>query len=138
MHKKIYQLTEVVYGSTQQTKERIGQISDGYHTFDELYHYRALYHAGFINAERNMNQHKSRKHSDGNFCFDAGGEWFVVVMDLPTGQITNHYHADYWDLFKCEEREIADEWDGHTPQEAAERLEKYLKGDYDVSPNTKR
>jgi hypothetical protein len=129
-HDKIYQLTEVVHGSVQQTKTDIGEISDGYHTFNELYHYRALLHAAWINSERFLKQHKSRKHSDGKFCFDADGEWFVVVIELPTGQFTNHYHSDYWDLFNIPEQETADEWDGHTSREAAERLEKYLKGEY--------
>ena len=31
-----------------------------------------------------------------------------------------------WDLFQIPEKEIADEWDGHTPQDATERLHKYL------------
>lgn len=130
---KFYQLVELVPDSTVQTKTDIGEISDGYHTFNELYHYRALYNAAFFNESKNYkgtNTHKSRKHSDGKFCFDADGEWFIVITDLPTGQISNHYHADYWDLFKIEERETADKWDGHTPKEAAERLEKYLRGDW--------
>lgn len=102
------------------------KVSDGYHTFAELYHYRALYNAAWLNAERNLGQHKSRKHSDGKFCFDADGEWFVVVVQLPTGQITNHYHSDYWGLFDIPEKETADEWDGHTPEEAAKRLSDFM------------
>ena len=112
---------------------KIEDVSDGYHTFKELYHFRALYNAAFFN-EYYVNYGKvikSRKHSDGKFCFDADGEWFIVMVQLPTGQISNHYHADYWDLFQVEEQEIADEWDGHTPQQAAERLEKYLRGDWE-------
>lgn len=124
---RFFQLVELVPDSTVQTKTDIGEISDGYHTFNELYHYRALLHAAWLNSERFLKQHKSRKHSDGKFCFDADGEWFVVVVELPTGQFTNHYHADYWDLFQIPEQETADEWDGHTPKEAAERLEKYLR-----------
>lgn len=47
-------------------------------------------------------------------------------MDLPTGQISNHYEAKYWNEFQCEEREISDAWDGHTPQEALERMIQFL------------
>lgn len=114
---------------TLKTYPRMNKVSDGYHTFDELYHYRALYNAAFFN-EYYVNYGKvlkSRKHSDGKFCFDADGEWFIVMVELPTGQISNHYHADYWDLFQVEEQETADEWDGHTPQQAAERLEAFLR-----------
>lgn len=130
--KGVNQVTESHY-------KTMGQVSDGYHTFDELYHYRALYNAAFFThlyGEYMLSDTpvgapiKSRKHSDGKFCFDADGEWFIVMAQLPTGQISNHYHADYWDLFNVLEVETAPEWDGHTPKEAAERLEKYLKGEY--------
>lgn len=46
---------------------------------------------------------------------------------LPTGQVSNHYESKYWDLFDVPERETAFEYDGHTPNEASDRLEKYLK-----------
>ena len=49
-----------------------------------------------------------------------------MMANLPTGQVSNHYELKDWDLFKVPEKEIADEWDGHTPQEAAERIHKYL------------
>ena len=100
-------------------------ISDGYHTFAELYEYRLLYNALAANAmpERAV---KSWKHSDGEDCF--GGGWFVVVLDLPTGQVSNHYEADAWDLFHIPEVPTSPEWDGHTPQDASDRMRRALKG----------
>lgn len=103
----------------------IGEVSDGYHTFNELYRYRMLYNAAFFNCLPPHWVHKSRRHSTGEECF--GGGWFVVMADLPTGQVSNHYEMKYWDLFRVPEREFAKEWDGHTPQEAADRLEAWLK-----------
>lgn len=101
-----------------------GDTSDGYHTFNELYEYRMLYNALLFNElyrhHQNYNVHKSWHHSDGERAF--GGGWFVVVAQLPTGQVTNHYEEKDWPLFDIEERVRADKWDGHTPQEAAERL----------------
>lgn len=101
-----------------------GEISDGYHTFNELYRYRMLYNAAFFNLLPKSIVHKSKRHHDGDECF--GGGWFIVMANLPTGQISNHYELEYWDLFQIPERETADKWDGHTPQEAADRLYKYL------------
>ena len=101
-----------------------GEISDGYHTFNELYYYRMLYNAAFFNLLPKEWVHKSKKHHDGEECF--GGGWFIVMANLPTGQISNHYELKDWDLFQIQEKEIADEWDGHTPQEAADRLHNYL------------
>lgn len=111
-------------------KECISQIdentSDGYHTFKELYEYRLLYNAGFFNElaiQGLSNVHKSKKHNDGEFCF--GGGWFIVMAQLPTGQISNHYEMKYWNLFRIPEQELADKWDGHTPQDVVRRLWEY-------------
>ena len=110
-----------------------GSTSDGYHTFDELYEYRKLYNAALFNewwALREtlygfqFNVHKSKRHSDGELCF--GGGWFIVQATLPTGQISNHYKLDDWGLFKCEEREQADTYDGHSPSDVAIRLAQFL------------
>lgn len=111
-----------------------GEISDGYHTFDELYRYRMLYNAAFFNTlakDGSIRMCKSRKHSDGEKCFGSD-DWFIVMAILPTGQISNHYESKYWDLFNIPERGIAFEYDGHTPNEAADRIERYLKGDHNL------
>ena len=81
--------------------------------------------AAFFNLLPKGMAHKSKRHHDGEECF--GGGWFIVMANLPTGQISNHYELKDWDLFQIPEKEFADEWDGHTPQEAAERLRKYLQ-----------
>ncbi|PZM81952.1 hypothetical protein DLH72_04805 [Candidatus Gracilibacteria bacterium] len=102
-------------------------VSDGYHTFGELYDFRRLYNALLVNeyAKQGLyNVHKSKKHFDGEDCF--GGGWFVVQIDLPTGQISNHYEMEYWNDFKCEEREKADKWDGHSSLDVLERMTLFL------------
>lgn len=104
------------------------QLSDGYHTFDELYKYRMLYNAAFVNEYVKTNPEKcfkSTRHSDGIACF--GGGWFVVSVNLPTGQVNNHYKIKHWYSFKCKSLYKAYEWDGHTPAQAAERLELFLQ-----------
>lgn len=103
-------------------------VSDGYHTFKELYDYRMIYNALWFNelalSHPEYDVHKSWKHSDGENCF--GGGWFIVIAELPTGQISNHYEAQYWDMFKIPEKEIANKWDGHTPKQAYERMINYV------------
>jgi hypothetical protein len=111
--------------SLQQEQEDMGEISDGYHTFNELYYYRMLYNAAFFNLLPKGMVHKSKRHHTGEECF--GGGWFIVMANLPTGRVSNHYELKDWDLFKVPEKEFADEWDGHTPQEAAKRLYEYLQ-----------
>lgn len=100
-----------------------GETSDGYHSFNELYEFRKIYNALIFNewaSQGKYNIHKSKKHFDGEDCF--GGGWFIVMATLPTGQISNHYELKDWDLFKCEEHERAEEWDGHTAQDVAQRI----------------
>ena len=130
---------EVIIGDEVKSIE---ELTDGYHTFNELYLYRVLYNAAFFNGlafydnwadgswHVEFDVHKSKRHSDGEECF--GGEWFIVMAELPTGQISNHYEMKYWDLFKIPEKGRANVWDKHTPQEAAERLKNFLLlNDYD-------
>ncbi len=105
-----------------------GSVSDGYHTFDELYEYRKLYNAALFNEWANIDLygvHKSKRHADGEECF--GGGWFIVVANLPTGQMRNHYKMEDFHLFKIPEREKAAGWDGLTAQQAAKRLRKFLE-----------
>ena len=102
--------------------------SDGYHTFKELYRYRMLYNAAFFNAladHTDIPVVKSHRHSDGEPCF--GGGWFIVVAQLPTGQVSNHYEDKDWPLFRIPAVECAPKWDGHTPNDAADRIEAYLR-----------
>lgn len=103
--------------------DMMSNISDGYHTFNELYRYRMLYNAAFFNElakKGDIKICKSHKHYDGEECF--GGLWFIVMAELPTGQISNHYENRYWGLFNIPELETAWKWDGHTPNEAADRI----------------
>lgn len=101
------------------------QISDGYHTFGELYEFRKMFNAALFNewhSQDNKYQvHKSHCHFDGEICF--GGGWFIVIAILPTGQISNHYEIKDWDLFKIPETDKAlFPFDGHTGADVLERL----------------
>lgn len=111
-------------------KQAPSDTSDGFHTFDELYIQRMLYNAALFNAwgiEGEYDVHKSWNHSDGSPSF--GGGWFIVVAELPTGQISQHYEEKYWDLFQVDDRELPNEYDGHTPDQAMERLGNFIAGE---------
>ena len=120
--------------NTNSDIQDIGDLSDGYHTFNELYEFRKIYNAALFNEWARLwrigedddpvfNVHKSWKHNDGEPCF--GGGWFIVSAMLPTGLISNHYKAEDWDLFKIPEVEKAlHEFDGHTSEDVLNRLKK--------------
>ena len=95
-----------------------GDTSDGYHTFNELYHHRAVLFSVICN-ERPEVAWKSKRHHDGTM-YDG---MFIVGIDTPEGQATYHYDINpYWNLFRVKELELAPEWDGHTPDEAIQRI----------------
>lgn len=96
----------------------IGDVSDGFHTFNQLYHQRAMLFACIVNQNKDK-AWKTHKHEDGTLCF--GGGWFLVTVDTPQGAYGYHYEDKYWDLFDCTELETAKHWDGYT-EEDVERL----------------
>ena len=98
----------------------IGNLSDGYHTFNELYHHRAILFSVICNMMPDK-AWKSKLHDTGNMFDDM----FIVGIETPDGQATYHYDINpYWDMFKVKELERAPKWDGHTPSEAIERISK--------------
>lgn len=92
-------------------------VSDGYHTFAELYHHRAVLTAALFN-ECALSAWKSKLHADGTM--DEG--YFITGMETGYGQVTYHYPLKYWDMFNVVELVRAPEWDGHTPEEAIARI----------------
>lgn len=128
----IKNLNGIINGLRDNDKFDVSKISDGYHTFEELYDYRVIYNAMAFNQFYDAglyDVHKSTRHYDGELCF--GGDWFVVVAMLPSGQITNHYPLKYYNIFKIQDVPKAKyEYDGHTPQEAKERMLEFLNYGY--------
>lgn len=104
------------------------ETSDGFHSFTELYEFRMVWHAAFVNLlEDKLNDTtvKSKRHSDGEPCF--GGGWFIVVTNLPgIGQVSNHYEDRFWPLFRVPEVEDAPVFDGHSSTDVLERLHQLL------------
>lgn len=100
-----------------------GDTSDGYHTFNELYHHRAVLFSVIVKAFPDL-AWKSKKHHDGTM-YDG---MFIVGINTPHGQATYHYDDidPYWGMFVCRELECAPEWDGHTPEEAINRIGKLI------------
>ena len=96
----------------------VGEASDGYHTFNELYHHRAVLFSVICNANHDK-AWKSKLHDTGDM-FEG---MFIVGIETPQGQATYHYDIEpYWDMFKVKELERAPKWDGHTPEQAIERI----------------
>lgn len=97
----------------------IGEMSDGFHTFNGLYYQRMVLFAALVKAHKDR-AWKSLRHEDGELCF--GGGWFIVGIDTPQGSYTYHYEDKYWNWFECEELPVAKHWDGHTEEDVSRLL----------------
>ena len=97
----------------------IGDLSDGYHTFNQLYYQRMMLFAVLVKQNRDK-AWKSLRHEDGELCF--GGGWFIVGIDTPDGSYTYHYENKYFDLFDCEILDHGKHWDGHTEKDVTRLL----------------
>lgn len=96
----------------EKREENPGSISDGSHTFNELYYHRMVLFSIICNTYKDQ-AWKSWKHNDGTM-FD---DYFIVGVTTPMGDYTYHYHKDYWDIFNITWRLSAPVWDGHEPKD---------------------
>lgn len=120
---------------TMDGEDKTGSISDGYHTFDELYEHRIILYIAlckkiqrfkYSGDQRNQFGDEkivwaSTKHHDGSKFED----WFILGINKEKGkQITYHIPAKYWSEV-CEFADVlkkAPKFDGHTAQDVLERL----------------
>jgi hypothetical protein len=112
-------LTDIISES-----DTLGGISDGYHTFDELYDHRCLLWVILVLALKDTMSAKGKKLKAYKFTHLAG--WFVLGIETRNGQISYHVPMKHWDKVKGI-REYAPEFDGHKSKDVLERLATLIK-----------
>lgn len=95
----------------------VKQISDGHHTFADLYYQRMVL-TKIIAESYPENSWKSKLHDDGTMFTDD----FIVGFTTPKGQYSYHYKLEYWDFFNIRELERAHKYDGHTSDDVTRLL----------------
>lgn len=113
----------------------IDDLSDGFHTFRQLYYQRMILFAVIVGQNKDK-AWKSLRHEDGELCF--GGGWFIVGIDTPEGSYTYHYENDYYSLFDCEELVRGKHWDGHTEKDVTRLLSLQVATDTNVGDTISR
>ena len=104
--------------------ETPNEISDGYHTFGELYDHRVHLFLALMKLKPSVSWF-SRKHSDG----EEWDGWFIAGMELPCGKISYHINSRYWPAAQktgARELEVGIEWDGHTSEDVLFRLMSFI------------
>lgn len=105
------------------------QVSDGYHTMDELYEHRITLFVALCQVVaaggyfKNPNVWRSKRHSDGELCFGTGTQYVLGINTESSKQITYHVPIERWDETEfATELDKAPEWDGHTSDDVLKRL----------------
>ncbi len=107
------------------------KISDGFHTFEELYAHRIELFITLCKSLMTIQDltppnpsrpkiWKSKNHSDGT----SHEGWFIMGIGITQGrQITYHLPMSKWEQTSFVlELDKAPEWDGHNSHEALQRL----------------
>ncbi|MCG7915915.1 MAG: hypothetical protein JAY71_18775 [Candidatus Thiodiazotropha weberae] len=101
-----------------------GKVSDGYHTFEELYNHRCLL---WVNV---LQTHKDKSFK--TWRNDSGQKWngwFIAGINTEFGQITYHLPEELWPYLDIQVKERNDDYDGHTSKDVLSRL-KLLAASY--------
>ena len=118
----------------------MGDVSDGYHTFDELYEHRSILFLALLRSIQDVNEFAeyeslhisahpwySKQHEDGTMFPGM----FIAGMSTDYGSVTYHFDEKYLPLFEKAEIEYlerAPKWDGHTPQDGLEVIKSLFCG----------
>ena len=96
-----------------------GDISDGYHTFSELYDMRIALFIALVRQNKSE-AWKAKRNADGT----KWEGWFVLgIFPTPGKQITFHLPNHYWDDVEgISEYDINPYFDGHNSTEIEKRL----------------
>lgn len=99
------------------TEEQTRNVSDGYHTFDELYEHRVLLYIKL--AIHGHWPAAWKPHYPG---------WPVLFIETPAGQISYHFQERFLPIVEANiERDDNYKWDGHTSAHVLERLSRTWK-----------
>ena len=95
----------------------MNDVSDGYHTFDELYLHRHVLFINVVLSHRDM-AFKTWKNDRG----EKWEGWFILGLNTQYGQITYHLPESYWGNVLVNEVECNSDYDGHSGDDVLARL----------------
>lgn len=96
------------------------EISDGHHTFGELYYHRIILFCTLCNLFPNISW-KSKKHYDEE-SDPMFSDSFIAGINTPEGITTYHIKMRYLDLFDIPEVERAPKYDNYSSKESLKRV----------------
>lgn len=107
----------------------VGNISDGYHTFNDLYDHRSILFCSLLMSFKKFlpiessGIFKTKIDDNGNTL----PGWFIAGCDLGHGQITYHLPMRYWDTLSIPEIQRNHKYDQHTSDMVLHRLSEFCE-----------
>lgn len=101
------------------------KVTDGYHSFEELYRHRiALFFALCSTMPDKVTWREE----------PSFGDWLCVYLKLPTGQISYHVPGEYRPMLRdLYAKTLENPWDGHDGEAVITRLLAYCGRAYEVN-----
>lgn len=97
----------------------VKSISDGHHSFEELYHHRILLFATICNLLPDISWKSKNHHPDDDLIFNG---CFIAGINTNNGEASYHIKLKYWDIFNVRELEHAPKFSGYSPEESIQRI----------------
>ncbi len=98
----------------------VKDISDGHHTFGELYKNRLILFCTLCNCNPDISW-KSKKHFNEETDPMFQGD-FIAGINTPEGIATYHIKLEFWDLFQIPEIERAPKYDNYDNETVLKRI----------------
>lgn len=101
--------------------EDTSKISDGHHTFGELYEHRHALFLALVRQAPCCSPWMSKKHHDGT----AFAGWFIAGLTTSAGMISYHLPDSLWEATQAAGAKVLEcglPWDGHTSRHVVARL----------------
>lgn len=100
--------------------EGVGELSDGFHTYNELYDHRNSLFLCLMKAWK-KDAWYSAKHDDGGMY----PGYFIAGIDFSHGRASYHLPSRFWKYAKwigAQKLERAPEYDGYTSEDVLDRI----------------
>lgn len=117
---KLKEINDLIMESKLSGEISTKEISDGHHTFGELYHHRIILFCTLCNIFADVSW-KSRKHFDeeNDPMFNDS---FIAGINTPDGIATYHIKLKYWDMFDIPEIDRAPKYEQYDSDDVIERV----------------
>ena len=117
---KIEDINNLIIESKLSGEISTKEVSDGHHTFGELYRHRIALFCTICNLLPEISW-KSNKHFDEEND-PMFGDSFIAGINTPEGIATYHIKLKYWEMFNIPELEKAPKYDSYSSEDVIDRI----------------